>query len=107
MEKVLTKGNWPEVAVKLKHISHLIKKYAERVSSQAERQLALINAKEPVRDVDNASNMETFESLPLHTLLPHQLCSLNTSLMDFEIYVQIDANLFMESFSGWQRYESA
>ena len=78
--------------MKLKHLSNLIQKYAERLSSQAERQLALINAKEPARNVDDASNAVTIESLLLHALLHHLLYSFDMTLIYFEIYVLIDVN---------------
>jgi hypothetical protein len=104
MSLVLTEGSWPKVSLKIKHLSHLIQKCAERLSSQAQRRMELINFEQPARDLNAASNVTMVESLLLHTSLPHQLFSINTSLLDPDLYVRLDVNPCMEFFVGWQRF---
>jgi hypothetical protein len=106
MGKVLTKGNWPEVSVKLKNLSNSIQKYVERISSQAEMQLQLINQEEPARTVETASNVSVVESLPLISFLPSALYSLNERLLNLDVYERVDVNTFMTSLIGWQRCDA-
>jgi hypothetical protein len=49
--------NWIVFSPKLKILSNAIQGYAERVSSQAERQLSLVTLEEPARNVRTASDV--------------------------------------------------
>ena len=103
MGTVLKKGNWPEFSIKIKHLSHLIQKYAQRITSQAERQMNLISTAQPARTIETASNVAVIEPLPFHANLNHNLYNLNMALMDQDVYVRIDVNKFMKTFLVWQR----
>jgi hypothetical protein len=52
MGDILAKCNWTSVSLPIKHLSILFQKYAQRTSSQAERQLSLINKERPARNVE-------------------------------------------------------
>ena len=65
MGQILTKGNWHDVSLPIKHLSLLIQKYAELMCSQAERQLGLINKEQPARNVETTSHVSTFDPLPI------------------------------------------
>jgi hypothetical protein len=106
MGKVLTKGNWPEVSLKIKHLSMLIQKYVERITSQAARQLVLHNSEQPARNVETASNVIVIMPLPLRAVLPPELYQLNIKLLDMSVYVRLDVNSYMEGLIAWQRYVS-
>ncbi len=106
MGKVLTKGNWPEVSLKIKHLSMLIQKYVERITSQAARELVLNNPEQPARSVDTASNVSVIMPLPLRVVLPPALYHMNIKLLDMSVYVRLDVNSYMEGLVAWQRYAS-
>jgi hypothetical protein len=91
------------VSPKLNIMSNLIQAYARQTSSQAERQLNLISQEEPARNVEMASNVVIVEILPLNTILPSNLRTLNRELQDRHVYMPMDVNTFMKGFSGWQR----
>jgi len=57
MGKILTEENWPEVSANIKHLSSLIKNYANRISSQVVRQSRFYNTAQPARSVENASHV--------------------------------------------------
>jgi hypothetical protein len=103
MGNVLTNGNWPAVSVKIKHLGTIIQKYFQRTSSQAERQMNLINLVEPARNVENASNVTLVESLRFQATLHEHMRPLNSRLIVVEIYLRVDVNPFMDSLNEWQR----
>ncbi len=64
MEKTLKLGvNWPAVSLKIELFPELIQKYAQRIESQAERQMRLISTQVPARTVETASNVCIIEPL--------------------------------------------
>jgi len=89
MEKKLKKENWPEVSSKIKHLSDLIMKYANIITSQADRHIDLINNEQPARTLETASNVAVIEPLPLSATLSCHLLTLNMTIMDQEVYVRI------------------
>jgi hypothetical protein len=99
--------NWIVFSPKLKILANAIQAYVKRVSSQADRQLSLISLDEPARNVQTASNVTMVEVLPFHLVLPANLRVLNKELQDSEVYVRMDVNPFMDTFSKWQRCESS
>ena len=61
---IVKKGNWPFVALKLKHLFLSIEKYCKRIIGQGERPAILHQPGEPARTAENASNVTTIEALP-------------------------------------------
>jgi hypothetical protein len=103
MGNVKTKGNWPSVSLKITNLSLVIQKYYQRISSQAERQINLISSAQPARTLENASNVETIEPLPLSKDMCDVLITLNIAMMGKDFYIRMDLNPFLDGFPRWQR----
>jgi hypothetical protein len=81
MGTILTKGNWPEVSLKIKHLSMSIQKYVERISNQMEGRLVLNNSEQPARSVEITSNVTIMMPLLLRAILPRELYQINIKLL--------------------------
>ncbi len=103
MGQTLTKGNWHDVSLPIKHLSLLIQKYAERTCSQAERQSGLISKEQPARNVETASHVSTFDPPPISATLSVELCRLNMDLENIALYVRLEVNFYMKGLVSWQR----
>jgi hypothetical protein len=100
---IVKKGNWPLVAVKLKHLFLLIEKYCKRIIGQGERQAILHRQEEPARTAENASNVTTIEALPGNRTMHEDLRSICNDLIIRDLYSLLDVNNYMEGKSKWQR----
>ena len=96
MGRILKKGNWPEVSLKIKHLSTLIQKYGERICSQTERQMRLFNTEQAARNVENSAHLSIIESLLHRLALSSELLHLlNINIVNNGFYVRIEVNNYM------------
>ena len=102
-KEIIKKESWLVVSLKTKHLSTMIQKYAQRISSQVECLLILINKEEPTRTVETASRVQVIERLFVSALFPRQLYLISLKLLEMDVYVPLDVNTLMESLVTWQR----
>ncbi len=70
---------------------------------QEERQTVFYHREEPAEIADNASNVTTVEALHVSTTMHANLDSICRVLINYEAYCLLDANIYMEGMSKWQR----